>query len=57
MASKKNSLLAVALSRAIVVKFRNPYDPGSTHGYVLDIGPQFFLLGLIDEDIRFNGFQ
>jgi hypothetical protein len=25
-------------------------------GYVLDVGPQFFLLALVDENIRFNGF-
>jgi hypothetical protein len=40
-----------------LVKFWNPYDPGSTHGYVLDIGPRFFLLGLVGDEIRFNGFQ
>lgn len=57
MASKKKSQLLTALSNALVVKFWNPYDQGSTHGYVLDIGPQFILLGLIDDNIKFNGFQ
>jgi len=57
MANKRNSQLAEALSKAIVVKFWNPYDPGSTQGYVLDIGSRFFLLGLIDGNIMFNGFQ
>jgi hypothetical protein len=26
-------------------------------GYVLAVGPRFFLLALVDENIRFNGFQ
>jgi hypothetical protein len=57
MASKNKSKLLMALSNATVVKFWNPYDQGSTQGYVLDIGPQFILLGLIDDNIKFNGFQ
>jgi hypothetical protein len=40
-----------------LVKFWNRFDPGSTNGYVLDIGPRFFLLGPVGEEIRFNGFQ
>lgn len=27
------------------------------HGYVLDIGPQFFLLALVDDRIMFDGFE
>ena len=26
-------------------------------GYVLAVGPRFFLIALVDENIRFNGFQ
>jgi len=41
-----------------IVKFFRPFDDGgSTQGYVLDIGPEFFLLLLIGEEMRFNGFQ
>jgi hypothetical protein len=40
-----------------IVKFWSPFEEGSTTGYVLDIGPEFFLLLLIDDDMRFNGFQ
>ncbi|MGB7548307.1 MAG: hypothetical protein WBM14_11195 [Terracidiphilus sp.] len=57
MGRRTEALLREALANALVVRFGNPYDEGSTHGYVLDIGPRFFLLGLIGEDIRFNGFQ
>lgn len=57
MTRKSNDQLAEALYSKLLVKFWNPYDPGSTQGYVLDIGPRFFLLGLISGEIRFNGFQ
>jgi len=57
MAQTRNEKLKEACFNKIVVRFSNPYDEGWTHGYVLDIGPQFFLLGLIGEDMRFNGFQ
>ena len=57
MAKKWNSQLTEALSCAIVVRLWSPYGRGSTQGYVLDIGPQYFLLGLIDDNVKFNGFQ
>ncbi len=40
-----------------LVQFTRPFEHGSTMGYVVDIGPRFFLLSLVDELIRFNGFQ
>ena len=55
--NRKFGLLTEALHSKLLIRFWNPYNSGSTHGYVLDIGPRFFLLGLIDESIRFNGFQ
>jgi hypothetical protein len=57
MTQTRNAKLNEACSNAIVLRFSNPYDEGWTHGYVLDIGPQFFLLGLIDNNIKFDGFQ
>ncbi len=57
MTKAQDLKLREACSNAIVLRFSSPYEEGWTHGYVLDIGPQFFLLGLIDENIRFNGFQ
>jgi hypothetical protein len=50
-------LLTEAWNQALIIKFWNKYDVGSTEGYVLDIGPKFFLLGYISEDLRFDGFQ
>lgn len=40
-----------------LVRFRRPFEEGSVHGYVLDVGPEFFLLALVSDQIRFNGFQ
>jgi hypothetical protein len=40
------------------VKFTRPFEPGSISGYVLDVGPSFFLLALVGSDgVRFNGFS
>lgn len=57
MSSRTNTMLRQACEDAVLIRFWNPYDEGSTHGYVLDIGPKFFFLALIGEDMRFNGFQ
>ena len=57
MSSRSNAMLHQACEDAVLVKFWNHFDDGSTHGYVLEVGPQFFLLALVGEDMRFNGFQ
>jgi hypothetical protein len=54
--SLARSLLASA-GRMVLVRFTRPFEQGSVMGYVIDMGPQFFLLALVDENIRFNGFQ
>ena len=50
------SRLIDAHSQSLVVKFERPFEPGTFEGYVLDVGPQFFLLAVVREDMRFNGF-
>lgn len=55
--TRKRTLLTEALVQKLVISFRSKYDDGSSYGYVLDIGPRFLLLALIDDDIRFNGYQ
>jgi len=57
MASKRSKQLAESLRNKAVIRFGNPYEAGFIHGYVLDIGPRFFLLGLIDDNMKFNGFE
>jgi hypothetical protein len=49
--------LARARRSKLYVKFTRPLDDGSVSGYVLEIGPRFFLLALINDEMRFNGFQ
>jgi hypothetical protein len=39
------------------VRFSRRFEAGRVRGYVLDVGPQFFLVALVSEYIRFNGFQ
>lgn len=57
MDAKKNSQLTEAFHHKVLVRFWSRYDDSWTHGYVLDIGPRFFLFAPIGEDMRFNGFQ
>jgi hypothetical protein len=38
------------------VRFARRYEPGWIMGYVLDVGPEFFLLALVSDLIRFDGF-
>ncbi len=41
----------------VLIRFTRSLEQGSVMGYVLATGPRFFLLALVDEGIRFNGFQ
>src|SRR5436189_5307939 len=55
---KTRSELTRARRERLLVKFTRPFEQGSMTGYVLDIGPKFFLLALIGDDgVRFNGFS
>jgi hypothetical protein len=58
MPTKRRSQLALARRDKLLVKFTRPFERGSFKGYVLDIGPQFFLLVVQGSDgVRFNGFS
>ena len=57
MTQAREKKLKEACLNAIIARFWYPYDDGWTHGYVLDIGPDFFLFALIDDKIKFNGFE
>lgn len=56
MTNKKSQLFAARRAKALV-KFARPFEPGSVRGYVMDIGPEFFLLSLVNDGIHFDGFQ
>lgn len=53
----KQSQLAEALRSRTLVRFTRPFEEGTVNGYVVDIGPRFFILALVDGGIRFDGFQ
>jgi hypothetical protein len=54
---QKRSQLALAVRDKALVKFTRPFEDGSVNGYVMDIGPEFFLVALVEDASRFNGFQ
>lgn len=56
MARQRNSRLAEAYCNALLVRFSRPYEEGTIDGYILDIGPEFFMLGVVEYDLRFDGF-
>jgi hypothetical protein len=46
-----------AMRNRWLVRFSRRFEPGSVRGYVLDIGPEFFLLALVSDRIWFDGFE
>jgi hypothetical protein len=54
---KTKSQLARAFRNTWLVRFASALDRGTVTSYVLDIGPQFFLLALVTDGIRFDGFH
>jgi hypothetical protein len=57
MQTNKKSHLAHALRKKLLVSFASSLDRGTVNGYVLDIGPRFFLIALVSDGLRPNGFQ
>jgi hypothetical protein len=57
MPKNTKSQLTLARRKKLLVRFATAWEPGTAIGYVLDIGPQFFLVALVSEGIRLNGFQ
>ena len=40
-----------------LVRFYRRFEDSSVRGYVLDIGPKFFLLALVSDRVWFDGFE
>jgi hypothetical protein len=57
MQKKNKSQLALALRKKLLIRFASALERGTISGYVLDIGPQFFLMALVSDGIRYDGFQ
>ena len=55
-ATRNSERLALA-GKNVLVQFTRPVEDGSVVGYVLASGPRFFLLALVEDNARFNGFQ
>ena len=45
------------MRRADLVRFTRPFEEGHVRGYVIDIGPKFFLLSLVSDRMWFDGFE
>lgn len=39
-----------------IVSFRTPYESGSVDGYVLGIGKEFFLVAILGDGFRYDGY-
>ncbi len=50
------TILKDALRLGELVRFERRFDEGTICGYVLDVGPKFFLLLVVSSAIRFDGF-
>jgi hypothetical protein len=57
MAEKHSSRLAEAMRLGRFLRFSRRFEKPSIRGYVLDMGPRFFLLSLVSDRIRFDGFE
>ena len=57
MPNPRLTQLADALRRRQLVRFSRRFEPTSIRGYVLDVGPQFFLLALVSDRIWLDGFE
>jgi hypothetical protein len=49
--------LIEAMDAQRLVRFWNPFESHFDRGYVLDVGPSFFLLASVSDRIRHEGFQ
>lgn len=49
--------LRQAMEERTLVRFARRFERGCIRGYVLDIGPRFFLVGLVNDRIRPDGFE
>jgi hypothetical protein len=57
MRLKPSSSLLNASDDRTLVRFTRPSEPGSVKGYIVDVGQKFFMVAIVADDMRFNGFQ
>lgn len=57
MPTKRAAELVDAMDRHEFIRFSRRFESSKIRGYVLDVGPQFFLLALVSDRIWFDGFE
>jgi hypothetical protein len=54
---KRTAQLVDAMRSRRLVRFSRRFETATIKGYVLDVGPRFFLLALVCDRVRFDGFE
>ena len=54
---RQTRLLREAMRIGHFIRFKRRFEVGHVRGYVLDVGPEFFLLSLVSDRVRFDGFE
>jgi hypothetical protein len=57
MAKGRTCQLQEMLRRRQLVRFHRRFEESTVRGYVLEVGPKFFLLALVSDRIWFDGFE
>ena len=57
MATKRAAKLVDAMHRHEFIRFSRRFESSKIRGYVMDVGPQFFLLALVSDRMWFDGFE
>jgi hypothetical protein len=57
MKKNQTSQLRLALRKKMLIRFASALERGTFNGYVLAVGPEFFLIALVSDGIRPNGYQ
>lgn len=57
MASKKSAFLNTALHEKTLISFERRFESGNVSGYVLAVGSKFFVLALVSDRVRYDGYE
>ncbi len=57
MPTPRSSQLINAMHKRQLVRFERRFEGSPVRGYVLGVGPKFFLLALVSDRIWFDGFE
>jgi hypothetical protein len=49
--------LRMARQKKLIVKFERPFETGTFTGFVMDVGPKFFLLAVLRESLEFEQYS